>query len=133
MNLEVQTAALVIAGAAAGLTAVAARMTAWHSRRRAVGEVGTPASEPYILYFTTADCSTCRLQQEPALNQLEGEARVEKVDAVERGDLADKYAVFTVPTTVVVAPDGRALAVNYGFAPAAKLRRQLADVAKAAA
>jgi thiol-disulfide isomerase/thioredoxin len=126
MSFEVQTAALAIAGGAAGLTAVAARMTAWHSRRHAVGEVGTPASEPYILYFTTPDCSACKLRQEPALRELEGAVKVEKVDALERRDLAEKYRVYTVPTTVVVGSDGETRAVNYGFTPTRKLKTQLA-------
>jgi thiol-disulfide isomerase/thioredoxin len=124
MSITVQLTALALVAAVIGLTAVAARLTSWQARRRAVGEVGTPASEPYILYFTTPACGVCKAQQEPALRQLAA-VRVEKVDALERRDLADKYRVFTVPTTVVVGADGAARHVNYGFAPADKLRRQL--------
>lgn len=124
MTFTVQMTALALVVAVIGLTAMAARLTAWQARRRAVGEVGTPASEPYILYFTTPTCGVCRARQEPALHQLQ-EFRVEKVDALLRRDLADKYRVYTVPTTVVVAPDGSTRHVNYGFAPADKLRRQL--------
>lgn len=124
MNFTVQLTALALVAAVIGLTAVAARLTSWQARRRAVGEVGTPASEPYILYFTTATCGVCKARQEPALRQLAG-FRVEQVDAIERRDLADKYRVYTVPTTVVVGADGGTRHVNYGFAPAEKLRRQL--------
>ena len=125
MNYTVQVTALVIAIAVIGLTAGAARLTAWQARRRAVGEVGTPASEPYILYFTTPTCGVCKASQEPALRQLGGEVRVEKIDAIERPDLAGRFRVYTVPTTVVLAADGSVRNVNYGFAPAEKLRRQL--------
>jgi len=45
---------------------------------------------------------------------------------VER-DLADRFHVYTLPTTVVMSPEGRSLHVNYGYAPAIKLERQLAD------
>ncbi len=71
MSFEVQAAALGVAGAAVGLTAVAARLTSWQARRRAVEEVGTSAGEPYILYFTTAQCSICKTHQEPALRKVD--------------------------------------------------------------
>ena len=132
MSFEVQAAALGITGAAVGLTAVAARLTAWQARRRAVGEVGTPAGEqpsrePYILYFTTDQCSTCKTLQEPALGRLD--ALVRRVDAIVERELADRYSIFTVPSTVVIARDGTAAHVNYGYAPADKLRKQLAATA----
>jgi hypothetical protein len=41
--------------------------------------------------------------------------------------LADRFHVYTLPTTVVMSPAGRSLNVNYGYAPATKLERQLAD------
>jgi thioredoxin-like negative regulator of GroEL len=124
MSFEVQAAALGIAGAAVGLTAVAARLTSWQARRRAVEEVGTSSGEPYILYFTTPECSICKTHQEPALRKLE--ATVRKVDALGEAELAKRYAIYTVPTTVVVRGDGTTAEVNYGYAPAEKLRRQLA-------
>lgn len=123
MNVEVQTAAIGLAGAAAGLTVVAARITAWHARRRAEKYVGTSAGGPHILYFTTEQCSTCRLLQEPALQEID--APVRKVDAIAESELANRYSILTVPSTVVIDIDGRASSVNYGFASAAKLRRQL--------
>ena len=125
MSFEVQAAALGIAGATVGLTAVAARLTSWQARRRAVGEVGTPAGEPYILYFTTEQCSTCKTHQEPALRKL-SDVVVKRVDAIAEADLARRYSVITVPSTVVIRADGTAADVNYGYAPAEKLRAQLA-------
>lgn len=127
MRFEIQAAALGIALAAAALTAIVARWTGWSARRRAIGEVATPAAEPYILYFTTPACSVCRLRQEPALAALAPCVRVDKIDALDRRDLAAKYRVYTVPTTVVVGRDGSANHVNYGFAPAERLRRQLRE------
>ena len=81
---------------------------------------------PYILYFTGDSCTVCRTHQEPALAKLGG-VRVDKVDAVAERSLADKFHVYTLPTTVVMAPDGHAVHVNYGYAPAPKLERQLAE------
>lgn len=131
MSFEVQAVALGLTGSAVGLTAMAARLTAWHARRRAVGEVGTSkagehlfSTSPHILYFTTDNCSTCRLRQEPALAQLD--APIRKVDAIAERELARRFAIYTVPSTVVIGADGLPANVNYGFAGTAKLRRQLA-------
>ena len=131
MTFEVQAAALGLTGAAVGLTALAARLTAWHARRQAVGEVGTSmageqpfSALPHILYFTTEQCSTCRLMQEPALDKVD--APIRRVDAIAERELAERFAIFTVPSTVVIGTDGVAANVNYGFAGADKLRKQLA-------
>ncbi|HKW59064.1 MAG TPA: thioredoxin family protein [Candidatus Dormibacteraeota bacterium] len=104
---------------------------AWRGRRLAAGVSAAPAGEPYILYFTGDTCTVCKTHQEPALARL-GEVRIHKVDAVEERDLADRFHVYTLPTTVVMAADGRAVHVNYGYAPAPKLVRQLADARGAA-
>ena len=132
MSFEVQAAALGITGAAVGLAAMAARLTAWHARRQAVGEVGTSMAgeqpfslEPHILYFTTEQCSTCRLMQEPALEKVD--APIRRIDAIAERELADRFHVYTLPTTVVMSGEGKSLHVNYGYAPATKLERQLAD------
>ena len=96
------------------------------ARARSVGAVAAPSSEPYILYFTGDGCTVCRTHQEPALAKL-GSVRVEKVDAIAERALADRFHVYTLPTTVVMSRDGAALHVNYGYAPANKLDRQLAE------
>src|SRR5207245_6770831 len=85
-----------------------------------------PAGEPYLIYFTGDSCAVCRTHQEPALAMLDG-IRIDKIDAVADRVLADRFHVYTLPTTVVMAADGHALHVNYGYAAAPKLERQLAD------
>ncbi|HYT12222.1 MAG TPA: thioredoxin family protein [Candidatus Nitrosopolaris sp.] len=124
--MNTQLWALAVAGtvvlAAAGLEAYRAA----RARRLAAGATAEPAREPYILYFTGESCTVCRTHQEPALAKLEG-VRVDKVDAIAERELAERFQVYTLPTTVVMAPDGRALHVNYGYAPATKLDRQLAE------
>jgi len=87
---------------------------------------GTPATEPYILYFTGDGCTVCRTHQEPALAKLDS-VRVDRIDAVADRELADRFQVYTLPTTVVMSSSGKALHVNYGYAPAPKLARQLAE------
>jgi thioredoxin-related protein len=68
----------------------------------------------------------CKTHQEPALAKLDG-VRVDHIDAIQDRELADRFHVYTLPTTVVMAADGQALHVNYGYAPAPKLARQLAE------
>jgi hypothetical protein len=118
--------ALAVAGivvlAAAGLEAFRSA----RARRLAVGATAAPAVDPYILYFTGESCTICRTHQEPALAKLEG-VRVDKVDAIAERELAERFHVYTLPTTVVMSAGGVALHVNYGYAPATKLDRQLAE------
>jgi hypothetical protein len=118
--------ALAVAGlvvlAAAGLEIYRSR----RARSKAVGVSAAPASDPYILYFTGDNCTVCRTHQEPALARLDG-VRIDKVDALADRILADRFHVYTLPTTVVMASDGRAVHVNYGYAAVPKLQRQLAD------
>jgi thioredoxin-like negative regulator of GroEL len=124
--VTIQLLALAVAGAvvlaAAGLEAVRSS----RARRLVAGATSSPATDPYILYFTGENCSVCRTHQEPALAKL-GSVRVDKVDAIAERELADRFQVYTLPTTVVMSAEGRALHVNYGYAPAQKLDRQLAE------
>jgi thioredoxin-like negative regulator of GroEL len=108
--------------AAAGLELARSR----RARAHAIGLPAAPAVEPYILYFTGDSCSVCRTHQEPALAKLSG-VRIEKVDAIAERELADRFHVYTLPTTVVMSAEGRSLNVNYGYAPAKKLERQLLE------
>ena len=127
--MSAQLWALAVAGAvvlaAAGLELVRSR----HARARSLGVIAPAVAadaDPYILYFTGENCSVCRTHQEPALAKLAG-VRIDKVDAIAERELADRFHVYTLPTTVVMSGEGRSLNVNYGYAPATKLERQLAE------
>ena len=124
--MSTQLWALAVAGvvvlAAACLEGVRARS----ARARVLGATAEAASEPYLLYFTGEGCTVCRTHQEPDLAKL-GSVRVDKVDAIAERALAERFHVYTLPTTVVMSPEGRALHVNYGYATAPKLERQLAE------
>jgi hypothetical protein len=112
----------VVVLAAAGLELYRSR----RARSKAVGAASAASTDPYIVYFTGENCTVCRTHQEPALARLDG-VRIDKVDAVADRTLADRFHVYTLPTTVVMAPDGHAVHVNYGYAAAPKLQRQLAE------
>ena len=124
--MSTQLWAVAVAGivvlAAACLEVVRSR----RARAKTLGVTAEAAREPYVLYFTGEGCTVCRTHQEPALAKL-GAVRVDKVDAIAERALADRFHVYTLPTTVVMSPEGRALHVNYGYATAPKLERQLAE------
>jgi thioredoxin-like negative regulator of GroEL len=117
---------LAVAGIIVLVAACLEVFRARRARLHSAGATATPSAEPYILYFTGDGCTVCRTHQEPALAKL-GDVRIDKVDAIAERTLADRFHVYTLPTTVVLSSDGRALHVNYGYATAPKLERQLAE------
>ena len=125
--MSTQLWALAVAGVVVLAAACLELFRSRRASRRAAGVQGVTAAEPYILYFTGDGCTVCKTHQEPALARLQG-VRIEKVDAIAERALAEQYQVYTLPTTVVIGADGRALHVNYGYAPAPKLERQLAEI-----
>ena len=86
---------------------------------------------PTLLYFSSPDCVPCRTQQAPILIALRGllgnSVRFQEYDAVAHPEVARRFRVLTVPTTVVIAPGGEVVAVNYGVTRAKVLERQLME------
>ena len=118
--------AVAVAGIVVLAAAILEMIRAARARRAALICEGAPSTEPYILYFTGDGCTVCRTHQEPALAKLSG-VRIDKVDAIAQRDLAESFHVYTLPTTVVMCSNGKALHVNYGYASARKLEGQLAE------
>jgi thiol:disulfide interchange protein len=94
-----------------------------------VGALEPAAGKVRILAFSSETCIQCHTQQLPALQRLQklrGEQiEVVEIDAPAAPDLVKRYHVLTVPSTVVLDPEGQARAVNYGFANTGKLREQV--------
>ncbi|HWO94541.1 MAG TPA: thioredoxin family protein [Dehalococcoidia bacterium] len=116
------------------LALVVARRFVGAQRRaglRAAHEDATPETGDRVLFFSTTTCVQCREQQAPELERLRATWRrplvIEHVDAIEREDLARRYRILTVPSTVVFA-GGEPRAVNYGYASAETIAEQLAPV-----
>lgn len=90
---------------------------------------GLPPGIPTIVYFTTPTCAPCRLQQTPTLQRLQQEMgdalRVIRVDATEDPAAADRWGVFSVPTTFVLDRDGQPRNVHNGVVDAQTLKREL--------
>ena len=125
---------LAIAGGVALLIAAGRAFVAARRRRALAAAPFIPAESAdgaapvRLLSFSTPQCQQCRLLQKPALAEVAAQTeRVEilSIDALEEPELAERYGILTVPSTVVLAPNGRASAVNYGFAPAKLLLEQI--------
>jgi thioredoxin-like negative regulator of GroEL len=122
----------VLAVAVVALAALALRAGQSRQRRALLGNVVEGAVDgPAILYFSGTACTICHTAQRPALDrlapELDGFVRVREVDVAEEPTLAQRFKVMSLPTTVVLDADGRARAVNAGFAPAQTLQRQLVE------
>ena len=87
---------------------------------------------PAILYFTTPFCEPCRTLQKPALIRLQDELgaaiQVLQIDATEQPDMADRWGVFSAPTTFILDRSLTPRQVNRGVASAETLRKQLQAV-----
>ncbi len=85
-----------------------------------------------ILAFSSADCHQCHQLQMPALQRVmkarASDVSVVEIDAPSSPALTQRYRVLTLPTTVVLDADGRAHAVNYGFANTQRLLEQVDEV-----
>lgn len=93
----------------------------------ASGEVG---GKPTLLYFTGEYCTVCKFQQAPIVETLAAKfndaVTIKQVDVSIEPELADKYKVLTLPTTVVVNPQGQVAHINYGLTDLTRLETQLA-------
>lgn len=90
---------------------------------------------PAIVYFTTPTCIPCRTQQQPALKRLQDELgdqiQIIRIDAMENPEAANRWGVFSAPTTFILDSQGQPREVNYGVADAKKLKRQIQAVSPA--
>lgn len=125
---------LIALAIAAGVTGAVLLTKIWLAQRQR-GTLGIDArafatpGHATVLYFYTDLCDPCRSVQKPELERLAQNTTnviVRPIDAVASPDIARTFRVLTVPTTVVVGPQGRVMAVNYGVARQAKLLAQIA-------
>lgn len=100
------------------------------SARDALGLQSYQLGRPAILYFTAPGCAPCRTIQEPALAALQerygGGVQVIRIDAIAAPEVADHWAVLSLPTTFIIDSRGRPRKVNHGPARLERLERQLA-------
>ena len=86
---------------------------------------------PSILYFTGETCTICHTAQRPALRTLAAsigaDVDIREIDIAVAPELARRYRVMSLPTTIVLNGAGEITDINVGFANAEVLRRQLVD------
>ena len=84
---------------------------------------------PLVLAFTTPECVPGRTMQRPALEELRrrypGRFELREVDDTVVPELAERFGLMTVPSTVVIDGRGRVRAINHGLARWPKLAGQL--------
>ncbi|GHO85565.1 thioredoxin family protein [Dictyobacter formicarum] len=85
-----------------------------------------------ILAFGSEEDQQCRILQAPVLRRVV-EAKgnvvsVMNVDISSSPELAQRYHVLTVPTTVLLDANGKTYAVNYGFTNAQSLIKQVDEI-----
>ncbi len=89
---------------------------------------GTPGV-PTLLYFSADYCTPCKLQQTPIVDNLTaklGDAiAVKNYDITQHPELAGRYKILTLPTTVVLNSQGQVVHINYGVTEQARLEAQL--------
>jgi thioredoxin 1 len=135
-SLLLRVAALIAVALMTWAVVVAVRAYAAARKRQVLAAAPAPdllasSSAPgvRVLAFSSEDCSPCHTLQRPALIRLlderQGRVSVVEIDAPSSPDLTTRYAVLTVPTTVVLDETGRARAINYGFAPLDQLLTQV--------
>jgi thioredoxin 1 len=86
---------------------------------------------PRLITFSGAWCVDCRTQKriiDGVVADWNREVEVAYVDVIAESELARRFDVMTVPTTVVAAPDGRIASINRGLVDGDRLRAQLATV-----
>lgn len=120
---------VLIAAGVAALRLLLRWRSARYRVRSAADLVPRGRPRPVVLAFSTPDCVPCRTQQKPALQELlrryPERVEVRDVDAAEQPGLADRFGIMTVPSTVVIDPRGRIVAINHGVTRWERLAAQL--------
>jgi len=102
----------------------------WRFRRRTAADL-LVNSRPLVLAFSTPDCVPCKTIQKPALEELQrryqDRVNIREVDALAQPELAGRFGILTVPSTVVVGATGVVLAINHGAADWEKLAQFLPE------
>ena len=87
---------------------------------------------PSILYFWSPSCTVCRTAQKPTLAQLterigSDQVLITSVDVSEQPELASRYRVLTVPTTLILDRAGKVKHMNNGLVGLARLLQQVEE------
>jgi thioredoxin-like negative regulator of GroEL len=84
-----------------------------------------------LVYFGSDTCAACPAQERYIAQLPEhwhANLDVQYINVEERPEVARRYSVLTVPTTILVDRSGTVREVNYGLTSSMQLNRQLATL-----
>lgn len=87
-----------------------------------------PEAPWLVAVFSSATCLSCQDAWDKAQHLESDEVVVQDIDAVERKDLHDRYAIDAVPMIVVADDEGVTRASFVGVPPAADLWAAMAEL-----
>jgi thioredoxin 1 len=76
-------------------------------------------------------CIPCKMMvpiMEELAKELQGKLDVQFVDVYKRGDLAEKYKIYTIPTQIFFNKSGKELFRHEGFYPKADIMAKLKEL-----
>jgi hypothetical protein len=91
-------------------------------------DFGRPDAPWLVAVFSSATCLSCQDAWDKARHLESDEVAVQKVEALERKDLHERYAIDAVPMIVVADEDGVTRASFVGVPSAADLWSALAEL-----
>jgi thiol-disulfide isomerase/thioredoxin len=111
--------------------AIGCCLFARRQRRRIEAAPDGVVGRPTLLYFWSTTCGLCPTQRryvEQVARQWSDRLAVRFVNADEEQEKTAVYRILTLPTTIILDPEGQIQAINYGLTPARKLSEQVGSV-----
>ncbi len=111
----------------------------WNALKKLRGESVSPAAnffpnyvpdKPGIVLFTADYCGPCKHRQRPTIQKVIahfGDQTIQfiQIDVDTMPDVADRWGVMSLPTTVILDKDGQPIHINHGVTPQEILTHQL--------
>ncbi len=88
-------------------------------------------NRPTIMYFRSDSCAPCQTQNHYLVDLEEAygtRMAIQKIDVDDNKEMAGRFGVFTLPTTVVLDGVGKVHYINYGLTATSKLAQQMEKV-----
>ena len=105
----------------------------WHLRtlNQGVGQQRTATGSAQLLYFRSDHCAPCVAQREyiqALAERFQDGVTMSEIDIDAEPERAAQYKVLTLPTTLIVDPQGEVKYINYGLTAMPKLADQLESI-----